>query len=163
MEIGFHFCQGLSCSVCCHQLYSVIRQMLWSAQLEHVGRIKQIKVSGPSHGQRNECGLLSSFQKVRKGGGCVSWRQLKFSFNSAYTKIVWYKWLQNVLACDGWTRSLFSPTMLCALGTSISGTGSSCIFGSSDTWSCCRLKSQDRTARLYHLQCLLAKPIIVNT
>lgn len=68
MAIGFHFCQRLACTVFCHQFYIVTCRMLWSAQLEHIGRGKQMKASGPSQEQKNECGLLSCFQKVRKCG-----------------------------------------------------------------------------------------------
>lgn len=37
---------------------------------------------------------------------------VKIKFNSAYTQILWYKLLQNVLACNGCTCSLFSPTVV---------------------------------------------------
>lgn len=49
-------------------LLHVICRMLWSDQLEHIGRGKQMKASCPSQERKNECGLLSCFQKVRKCG-----------------------------------------------------------------------------------------------
>ena len=81
------------------------------------------------------------------GLGLCLMKTVTIRFDSARTEIELYNWLQNVLACGGWIRSLFSPTMLSALGTTTSGTGSCCICSSADTWSCCR-ESQDRTARL---------------
>lgn len=100
----------------------VICQMLWSAQLGHVGRSKQMKASGPSQWHRNEWSAALFPEGEEKLGLCLL-ETVKIQFNSAHTEIKLYCWLQNVLACDGWIPSLFSPTMLCTLGTTISGIG----------------------------------------
>lgn len=47
------------------------------------------------------------FPESKEKWGLCLMETVKIQFNCAYTKIVWYKLLQNVLACDGQTRILF--------------------------------------------------------